>query len=136
MKNVHYQKITIIRVQKPSKKDINDELKWFCNSLGLFNVRDKDSSCYRVFIELLKSSKEKNPVNSDELASRLSLSRGTIIHHMNKLIDSGIVVSRKNKYMLRVDNLKILVDEIEKDIDRAWRDLKEVAKEIDEDMGL
>lgn len=136
MRNIHYQKITIIRVHKPSKKDINEELRWFCNSFGLFNIRDKDSSCYRVFIELLKSSKEKTPMSSDALAEKLGLSRGTIIHHMNKLIDAGIVIGRKNRYMLRVDNLEILVDEIEKDLDRAWHDIKDVAEKIDKELGL
>ena len=41
-----------------------------------------------------------------------------------------------NKYILRVDNLKSLVDEVERDIKRACEDLKEVAKEIDSRLGL
>ena len=131
-----YQRITIIKFRKPLKKNINEELQWFGSSLGLFNLRDKDSSCFRVFIELVKSSRKKKPLSSDELAYKTGLSRGTVIHHLNKLMGSGIVVSEKNKYILRVENLKVLVDEIEKDIKRACSDLKDIAKNIDEELGL
>ena len=89
-----------------------------------------------MFIELLKSAKAKQTLTSDELASKLSLSRGTIIHHINKLMESGIVIHEGNRYTLRVENLKALIDEVEKDIRRACDDLKEVAKEIDERLGL
>ncbi|MBU4284325.1 MAG: winged helix-turn-helix domain-containing protein [Nanoarchaeota archaeon] len=135
MRYIH-QRITIVRHSKPLKKNINEELQWFGSSLGLFNLRDRNSSCFRIFIELVKSSRKKKLLSSDELAYKTGLSRGTIIHHLNKLIGSGIVVNEKNKYILRVDNLKVLVDEIEKDINRTCSDLKEIAKNIDEELGL
>ena len=131
-----HQKITIIKFRKPLKIDINEELQWLGSSLGLFNLRDRDSSCFRIFIELVKSSRKKKPLSSDELAYKTELSRGTIIHHLNRLMGSGIVVNEKNKYILRVENLKVLVDEIEKDIKRTCSDLKEIAKNIDEELGL
>ncbi len=131
-----HQRITIIKFRKPLKKNINEELQWFGSSLGLFNLRDKDRSCFRIFIELVKSSRKKKPLSSDELAYKTGLSRGTVIHHLNKLMGSGIVVSEKNKYILRVENLKVLVEEIEKDIKRACSDLKNIAKNIDEELGL
>ena len=131
-----HQRITIVRHSKPLKKNINEDLQWFGSSLGLFNLRDRNSSCFRIFIELVKSSRKKKLLSSDELAYKTGLSRGTIIHHLNKLIGSGIVVNEKNKYILRVDNLKVLVDEIEKDINRTCSDLKDIAKNIDEELGL
>ena len=130
------QRITIVNIRKPAEHNVNQELQWFGSSLGLFNLRDKDKSTFRVFIELLKSSKAKHTLTSDELASRLSLSRGTIIHHINKLMESGLVIHEGNRYTLRVENLKTLIDEVEKDIKRACDDLKEVAKEIDNRLGL
>ncbi|MEA2037381.1 MAG: ArsR family transcriptional regulator [Nanoarchaeota archaeon] len=130
------QKITIIRSKKPSENTINQELQWLGDSLGLFNLRDKDKSCFRIFIELLKSTKRRHPLSSDELAEILSLTRGTVIHHINKLMDSGIVIHEQKRYSLRVDNLKELVDEIKKDIERTCSDLEGVAKEIDRRLGL
>ena len=130
------QRITIVNIRKPSEHNVNQELQWFGTSLGLFNLRDKDKSTFRVFIELLKSAKSHETLTSDELASRLDLARGTIIHHINKLMESGMVVHEGNKYTLRVENLKALIEEVEKDIKRACEDLKEVAKEIDSRLGL
>lgn len=130
------QRITIINIRKPAQHNVNQELQWLGSSLGLFNLRDKDKSCFRVFIELLKSAKSRQTLTSDELAEKLSLTRGTIVHHINKLIESGLVVHEGNKYTLRVENLKSLIEEVEKDIKRACEDLKEIAKEIDERLGL
>ena len=130
------QRITIINLNKPSQYNINQELQWFGSSLGLFNLRDKDKSCFRLFIELLKSAKARNTLTSDELATRLTLSRGTIIHHINRLMESGFVIHEGNRYTLRVENLRSLIEEVEKDIKRACEDLKEVAREIDDRLGL
>jgi len=130
------QRITIVNIRRPAEHNVNQELQWFGSSLGLFNLRDKDKSTFRVFIELLKSAKSKQTLTSDELAARLSLSRGTIIHHINKLMESGIVIHEGNRYTLRVENLKTLIEEVEKDVRRACDDLKEVAKEIDNRLGL
>jgi predicted transcriptional regulator len=125
-----------VNIRKPAEHNVNQELQWFGSSLGLFNLRDRDKSTFRVFIELLKSAKANNHLTSDELAARLALSRGTIIHHINKLMESGIVIHEGNSYTLRVENLKSLIEEVEKDIKRACDDLKEVAKEIDKRLGL
>ena len=130
------QRITIVNIRKPGEHNLNQELQWFGSSLGLFNLRDKDKSTFRVFIELLKSAKAKQTLTSDDLASKLSLSRGTIIHHINKLMESGLVIHEGKMYNLRVENLKSLIDEIEKDVKRACEDLKEIAKEIDNRLGL
>ena len=130
------QRITIVNIRKPSEHNVNQELQWLGSSLGLFNLRDKDKSTFRVFIELLKSAKKHETLTSDELAARLDLSRGTIVHHINKLIEHGLVIHEGNRYILRVDNLKNLIEELEKDLRRACDDLKDVAKEIDERLGL
>ncbi len=129
-------RITIIKIGKPAKRDINCELQWLGHSLGLFNIRDKDKSCFRIFIELLKAAKKKEPLSSDELAEKLGLTRGTIIHHINNLMNAGLVVQEKRKYMLRVEKLSHLIEELYRDLKTACRDIKEVAKDIDEWLGL
>jgi predicted transcriptional regulator len=131
-----YQKITIVRSEKPMNHNVNDDLNWFGISIGLFNLRDKDKSCFRTFIELLKASKKNEELTSDEIAQRIGLTRGTVVHHLNNMMNAGIVLNDKNKYFLRVHNLKLLVDEIEKDIQRTCSDLKDIAKEIDDSIGI
>ncbi|MBS3136283.1 winged helix-turn-helix transcriptional regulator [Candidatus Woesearchaeota archaeon] len=124
-------RITIINVRKPSLPSINEQLQWLATSLGLFSLRDRNKTCFRIFIDLLKSAKHRRALTSDEIADHLSMSRGTVIHHINHLIDSGIVVRDGSTYMLRVDSLSDLIDEVEKDIQRTLHDLREVARSID-----
>jgi predicted transcriptional regulator len=128
------QRITIIRMRPPNRQNINDGLQWFGSSLGLFNLRDKDKSCFRLFIELLRAAKNNYSMTSDELAERLKLSRGTIIHHLNKLIDSGLVVTERNRYILRTDSLSGLIKELEKDTSRLLEDIKHTASVLDKFM--
>jgi len=130
------QRITIINVRKPAERSLNQQLQWLGTSLGLFNLRDKNKSCFRVFIELLKSTKVNKPLNSDKIASDLNLSRGTVIHHVNKLIETGLVIHKGNEYLLRVDNLSDLIDELEKDVSRTLKDLREAATNIDARLNV
>lgn len=128
------QRITIIRLRRPETQSLNEELQWFGSSLGLFNLRDKDKSCFRIFIELLKASKINRSVSSDELADHLDLSRGTVVHHLNKLMETGLVVYEKRGYMLRVKNLSALIDELEDDMKRTCDSLRKIAGDIDTRM--
>jgi len=133
---MRFTKITIIMSSRPEKSDINQELQWFGGSLGLFGLRDKDKSCFRVFITLLKSMKANERLSSDEIALRTKLTRGTVIHHLDHLMSAGIVVSEKNRYSMRMDTLAGMVDYMKGDADSAWNKLKDVAKDIDQKLGL
>ncbi len=134
MYNINIQEITIIRNRKPVMKDVNQELQWFGGSLGLFNLRDKDKSCFRIFVEMVKAAKARQALSSDELAARANLTRGTVVHHLRKLMKAGIIVHEKNMYILRVDSMRSLIDEIEKDLERTLSDLRDVADQIDREL--
>lgn len=128
------QRITIIRVQRPPQRNINEELQWFGTSLGLFGSRDKEKSCFRVFLELLKSAKRHHVLSSDELAMRTNLSRGTVVFHLHKLMDAGLIVPTPEGYILRVNNLQAVVEQLRKDINDSCLELLKIAKEIDEEL--
>ncbi len=133
---MRFTRITIIRSTRPEREDINKELQWLGGTLGLFNLRDKDKSCFRVFIALVQALKEGKKLTSDELAARTRLSRGTVVHHLNKLMSSGIVVQERNRYSLRMDSLEEMAEHIKMDVDEAWDKLLEVARDIDQKLGL
>src|SRR3990167_8102473 len=124
------KKVTVIKVRRVGEGNVNSDLQWLGNSLGLFNLRDRDSSCFRIFITLIKKSNH-DPISSDEIAERLHLSRGTVVHHLIKLMDSGIVVREKEGYLLRENNLQRLVLDLQRDAESLFAELKEVAKDID-----
>lgn len=128
-------KVTIVRVRKSNADNINQELQWLGNSLGLFNLRDRDSSCFRVFITLVKRSKAQEMLSSDDIAQRLNLSRTTVIHHLTKLMDSGIVVREKGGYLLRESHLQDLIRDIHRDINAVFTDLQQIAQDIDDKLG-
>lgn len=117
-------------------KNLNDELLWFAQSLGLIGARDKDRSCFRVFIELLKSSISNSGLSSDELALRLNLTRGTVIHHLARLENSGIVSKKENLYSLTSESLESLVERLSYDVAILLKNLKAVAGDIDKKLGL
>jgi len=131
-----FQRVTIIKIRKTEQKDINKDLQWLSMSLGLFGERDKEKSCFRVFIELLKSARKGQPLSSDEIALRTNITRATVIHHLNRLIETGIIIPIENKYFLRTDNLEMLIEEIKKDVIRVLEDMKQMATELDEELGL
>lgn len=127
-------RITIVRMRKPDHATINYQLQWLGSSLGLFSLRDKDRSCFRIFIELLKAAKSEEALTSDHLAAKLKLSRGTVIHHINKLMEAGIVVSSHNTYSLRMQQLEELVSALEKDVAATLENLRTIAREIDDSL--
>ncbi len=126
------KKIMILKIRRNSNMNINDELLWFGKSLGLFGKRDKNKTCYRMFVELLKN---KGGLTSDDLAFKFNVTRATIIHHLKKLINSGIVINSGKKYFLRIDNLSDLIDELENDLKRSLEELKKSAEKIDKSIN-
>ena len=134
---MRFTKITIIRTNKPKEITVNDLLKWFGASLGLFSLRDKDSSCFRIFIILVQDlRKEPFGLTSDELADLTGLSRGTVVYHLNRLLENGMIINAGNKYYLKVNNLEELVDEIEENLINTLNSMRTVAKHIDAQVGL
>ncbi len=128
-------KITIKRTFKPRESNLNEELQWVCDCLGLFGNRDRDKSRFRMFVVLLKTV-NRDGLTSDQISEKVGLSRGTVVHHLHSLMNSGLVVNERNRYMLRVNNLSSLIDEVERDLLRTMNDLKEVADEIDKRLDI
>ena len=135
---MRFTKITICRVNVApvQRPDLNDELQQLGGALGLFSLRDKDKSRFRIFIALIKALKRRNAMSSDELADQLGLTRATVIHHLDALMDAGIVENGRDGYQLRVDNMEELIGLIQQDLDRTMAELKEVARNVDRELGL
>ncbi|MBS3116525.1 helix-turn-helix domain-containing protein [Candidatus Woesearchaeota archaeon] len=128
-------KLMIVKVRRSDGENINDELQWLGNSLGLFGLRDRDSSCFRIFITLVRGARRNEALSSDNIAEKLHLSRGTVVHHLTKLIGAGLVVREKEGYLMRENRLQKVVEDIQRDMESVFAELKDVAKEIDERLG-
>ncbi|MBD3209524.1 helix-turn-helix transcriptional regulator [Candidatus Woesearchaeota archaeon] len=135
---MRFTKITIISTRtQPDRRNINELLQWIGGSLGLFSTRDKDKSCYRIFLILLKDLQRQAPgMTSDEIAAATHLTRGTVIHHLNRLMEAGIVLAERGRYALRVDTLEELVNEVQAGVNKTFDSIRQVAKYIDEQLEL
>ncbi|RMD57620.1 ArsR family transcriptional regulator [Candidatus Woesearchaeota archaeon] len=130
------RKITICSVNRPPRCSVNDELQWLANALGLFGERDRNRSRFRIFVELIKTSRTKSGLTSDELAHRLSLTRPTVVHHLNGLLEQGLIIHRSNRYEMRAQRLQELIEDLRKDMERALDEVKQSARELDKVLGL
>lgn len=130
------RRITIVRVNRPKQASVNEELQWFGSSLGLFGERDKDKSCFRIFIELIKAIKEAGGLTSDELSEKLGLSRATVIHHLNTMMERGIVLHEGNRYVMRGDRLSLLIEDLHSDMERTITEMRQAAEELDRLLQL
>ncbi len=132
---MRFRRLTIVSAPLPRSSDVNAQLQWLGGSLGLFSPRDRDKSCFRIFITLLRSTKRSEELTSDELAEKTGLSRGTVVHHLNKLMGAGIVESYRNRYVLRVDTLDALIARLEQDLEQTLEGLRKVANDVDAKLG-
>ncbi|MBI4144035.1 helix-turn-helix transcriptional regulator [Candidatus Woesearchaeota archaeon] len=127
------RKIVIVSQSIPNK-NLNDELQWFGRSLGLFGNRDKDSSVFRIFLELLKAARQERQISSDELAEKLSITRATVVYHLNALMDRGFVIQQKRRYLLSHEDLRHIINEMQNDAETSFARMLAIAKEIDEQL--
>lgn len=124
--------ITVKKIKRPKQSDLNDDIQIISQSLGLFTKRDKEKSCFRVFVEILK----RKGVTAEEVTLNANLTRATVIHHLNYLIKSDLVIKKGHKYFLRSKNLEELISQINKDVDETLNDLKKIARNIDSELTL
>jgi len=127
---------TILDVRMVPMVDIEQDIEWICKSFGFLESRDKEKTASKIFRTILEAAKKGEGLSSDELAEKLGLSRGTMVHHLNKLIKSGLIIHHQGRYKLRAFSLQRTVEEVKRDIARVFENISQVAKSIDENLGL
>ena len=130
------RELNLVKIKKPTGNDPNRHIIWLCESLGLITKRDKNMNCFKVFSEIVKANKEKKYLTSNDINRIVKISRSNVVHYLNKLINSGLIMKVGNKYELRENNLILLISEIEKDAALIFEDLKKIALEVDRGLGL
>jgi predicted transcriptional regulator len=123
-------------VRKPPIVEIEQDIEWICRSFGFLESRDKNRTAYSIFRAIVEAARKGEGVSTDQLAQELNLSRGTMVHHINKMIKSGLVMFHEGQYKLRGRSLKSTIIEIQKDIDRFFSDVQYVVETIDQKMDL
>jgi len=131
------RKILLQEIKPPAKADEDDDIEWICRSLSLFTKKDTDKSAYKVFRILLKSSFSGEPKTSTEIADELNLARGTVLFHMKKFYDSGLVERAPGRrYVLRESSLEDTIEEMMRDSERIFERMRKIAAGIDKEFGF
>lgn len=131
-----FDRISLYNIDPPATADINAELQWIGGVFGVFGERDKDSSCFRVFVTIVHATQQEGGVTSDDIAARCKLARGTVVHHINKLRDTGLVAPSPGGYRLAQQNMAAVLAGIEDEVQRILSVSKIVAKDIDRKLRL
>ena len=118
--------------------DINEQLQQIGAALGLFSLRDKDKSCFRIFITLIHNMRRNadEGLSSDEIALVTQLTRGTVVHHLNKLMEAGIVEYSRGRYHVTFRTIEELINRVERNVLRTLEELRNTAQDVDFELNL
>ena len=126
-------------MQKPKaelvseKKDAvaDGELVSLCRKMRLMSERDTDATLPQVLKVMMLHSRGQ-PVGGSELSELSGINRITIIHHLKRLENAGLVQRQESKYVLRVRSAEDMILEFRKDMERSFAEMDELAREFDE----
>ncbi len=130
------QQIVLISLEKPRDKNLEDDVRWLCDSFGLSSGRDTEDMVLRIIMDMLRMLAEEDRVTSESIADNLDVRLARVNHHLRNLIGSGMIYRRKRLLYLRGGSLKAAVQEMRKDSERILDELEVMAEEIDRKMGL
>jgi len=124
--------LTLVRTRQNAS---DDELEVFCRRMRIISTRDMDGTVTVVFRSMLEEGRQQ-PVGSSELAKSTCLNRVTIIHHLQRLEQMGLVEHTQRKYRLRVSGLCEAVEQMRSDMMRSFEEAEEIARSLDREFLL
>jgi predicted transcriptional regulator len=130
------KQFVIRKLREPTEKQLDKDIEWVCNSFGFITPRDQDKTAFKILKALVKSAKESKGLTSEELTELVEPTIGSVIYHLKKLMKAGLVVKLDTAYELRMNSLRSTIEEIEKEISMTLADIKKVAEDIDNKIGL
>lgn len=126
----------IFNVRTLASVDVEKDIEWICRSFAFMEPRDKKRTAYRLFRAIIEAARTNEGLSSDELAEQFAVSRGTVVHHLNKMMKSGLVIHHEGQYKLRGRSLVNTIEEIRLDVNRVLDDLKSISKTVDDSLDL
>ena len=130
------QQITIKTLRQPMEDNLDSDINWFCESLGILSERDKNKTSVNIFKKIIRDSFGHKEVTVDKIADEKKISRTAVIHHLNIMKRAGLIIKEGSSFELRTRSLQKLIDEIELDIERSLDSIRQIAKDIDSEMML
>ncbi len=126
------ESITIRSVEKPDYNDPKALLKWFCTTFGLIeNPEGKDSVEEQILVRFIYAARQNRNLSVSDLKISPKMPRSTLIYHLNRLVDAGIISKKGHTYKLRANDISRVVEEINYDVSREFMRILDTAKEFD-----
>lgn len=136
MREEELARYVLIDVRRPLMKNLEEDVEWVARSFGFLETRDTAKTAAKIFAALLYAASDDRGISSDELAEKIDVTRGAIVHHLKKMMRSGLVMFQDGTYKLRERSMRKTVEEIERDLKRVLENLVEIASNIDELLNL
>ncbi|MGC8478980.1 MAG: winged helix-turn-helix domain-containing protein [Candidatus Micrarchaeia archaeon] len=126
------KEIVIRSVDKPvrEKDNVDALIKWFCEAFGLSKEDEKDSIEEEILKKFIYAALKDKGISSGELKFGKPIPRSTIIYHLNRFIDAGLIIKRGRRYYLRSVDMAGVIKELEYDMDREIRRMLDMAEDL------
>lgn len=131
---IYMERIVIRFVERPDFNKPEDMLKWFCDVFGLSSGENPNSIEAQILKNFIEAAYNNEGLASSELRLNTDLARSTVIYHLNRFIDAGLLVKRGRKYYLRASEMSKAIEEIEYDINREMQRMRDTARVFDKFM--
>lgn len=126
------ERIVIKFVERPDSKDQEKMLKWFCDVFGLSGDNDAfDSIEEQILKNFTEAAYRDKGLSSSELKLKTDLARSTVIYHLNRFIDVGLLVKHGRKYYLRASEMQKAMEEMKYDMEREMQRMIDTARDFD-----
>jgi predicted transcriptional regulator len=117
-------------IKTTPKNEPDENLAVICECFGI--DPEKDKLAYEIFKEIIEAQKKDKGVRTIEITKRAHVTQAAVVYHMNTFIRNGIIIREGREYRLRGRTLDETFDELEQDMLRRMRRMRELAKRIDE----
>ncbi len=117
-------------VERPEFKKPEDIIKWFCAAFGLVANPGENGVEEQILQTFVMAAQEDKGLSSSEIELDPPMARSTVIYHLNRFMDSGLIVKRGRLYFLRAPDMARAIEEIEYDMEREFQRLIDAAKEF------
>jgi len=132
--NMAGEKPKAVMVQRKDSENIDAELASLCKMMRIMSDRDTDGTLPQVLKIMMVEGRGK-PVGGSDLSRISGINRITIIHHLGRLEDAGLVRRSEGKYILKIQSAEDMLMEFRKEMEKHFSEMDEMAREIDEQFA-
>ena len=105
------ERLVLRFVEKPDSENPEKIIRWFCEVLGLSSGNDANNIEEQILKSFIDAAHSDKGISSSELKLDTTLARSTVIYHLNRFIEAGLLVKKGRKYYLRASEMQKAIEE-------------------------